>query len=143
MKQKTGLACQKLARGINQTHHNSYQIFFCAPNETKNEEADLLHQNQTSYEWVWSNTLNYDKTFGQHRINVLAGTEAVYNSYRGQQVQRSGYLFEDPNFYFLSNGSGAPVINYANASSYSLYSVFGSVNYSFSGKHHAIAHGFV
>jgi TonB-linked SusC/RagA family outer membrane protein len=128
----------KTSAGINyRTYEQRVFLPQTPANETKNEEADLLHQNQTSYEWVWSNTLNYDKTFGQHRINVLAGTEAVYNSYRGQQVQRSGYLFEDPNFYFLSNGSGAPVINYANASSYSLYSVFGSVNYSFSGKYFA------
>ena len=38
------------------------------------------HLNQT-FEWVWENTLSYEKTFGKHKINVLGGVSAQKNTF--------------------------------------------------------------
>ncbi len=38
-----------------------------------------FHQNNT-FEWLWENTLSYDKTFGQHTINFVAGVSAQKNT---------------------------------------------------------------
>lgn len=37
----------------------------------------FYHQNMSSmFEWVWENTVSYDKTFGKHAINLLGGVSA-------------------------------------------------------------------
>ncbi len=95
----------------------------------------LTEQDQNSYEWVWSNTLNYNKSFGDHSINALLGVEAVQDGGKGKIITRTGYLFEDPDFYNLGNGSGTP--NVSNTWEYknSLFSIFGSINYDYKGKY--------
>jgi TonB-linked SusC/RagA family outer membrane protein len=103
--------------------------------EAPRADPILYRGEQSNYEWVWSNTLNYQKSFGDHTLGVLVGTEAVYNTFRGLSLQRSGYLFETPDFYYLSNGSNDPVITSAFSNDFSLYSVFGSLNYSFMDKY--------
>ncbi len=53
---------------------------------------------------------------------------------------RTDYLFENPEFYLLSNGAGVPVINYANASSsIFIFSLFATANWSYGGKYFATA----
>lgn len=34
-----------------------------------------------SFEWVWENTISYDKTFRQHTVNILGGVSAQKNSF--------------------------------------------------------------
>ena len=92
-------------------------------------------QDQRAFDWVWSNTLNYNKTFGLHNINALLGVESLKNSWQGKSISRQGYLFEDPDFYQLDNGSGAPSVDWHNESESSLFSIFGSVNYNYANKY--------
>jgi TonB-linked SusC/RagA family outer membrane protein len=99
--------------------------------ETPRADPILYHGEQSNYEWVFSNTLNYNKTFGEHSLGILVGTEAVYNTFRFMSLQRSGFLFEDPDFYFLTNGSNDPVITGSGETDYALSSYFGNLNYSF------------
>ncbi len=98
-------------------------------------DRSLTEQDQTSYNWIWTNTVNYNKTFGDHTLNALVGIEALKGSGKGKQITRSGYLFEDPDFYLLSNGTGAPNVNYAYDGFNSLFSVFGTANYSYLDKY--------
>jgi len=95
----------------------------------------LNEQNQTSYNWNWTTTVNYDAEFGEHSINALAGIEYVKNGGKGNGVTRQGYLFEEPTFYLLNNGSGAPNVSYAYDGYSTLYSLFANVNYSFADKY--------
>ncbi|MEB8330328.1 TonB-dependent receptor [Flavobacteriaceae bacterium KMM 6897] len=99
----------------------------------------LAEQNIDNYNWTWSNTLNYSTTFGAHNLNVLAGIEAVEDGSKGKGVSRTGFLFETPDFYLLQNGSGTPNIDYAYDGATSLFSIFGTANYSFQGKYFATA----
>ncbi|SDB48650.1 TonB-linked outer membrane protein, SusC/RagA family [Flavobacteriaceae bacterium MAR_2010_188] len=91
----------------------------------------LTEQEANNYQWVWTNTINYNKNFGNHSLNALAGIEALSQSGKGKGISRNGYLFETPDFYLLSNGSGAPIINYAYDGKSTLYSLFGTVNYNY------------
>ncbi len=99
----------------------------------------LNEQNQSSFNWNWTNTLNYIKTSGDHYINAIVGVEALREKSRGFGVSRQGYLFEDPNFYLLSNGSGAPNVDYAFEGESTLESLFGSANYNFMEKYFVTA----
>ncbi len=92
-----------------------------------------------SKSWTWTNTLNFKKEVGNHFFNVLAGIEALKVNDKGFGVSRTGYLFETPDFYLLGNGSGVPNVSYAYDATSTLYSLFGTVNYSFADKYFATA----
>ncbi len=68
----------------------------------------------TGSDYVFTNQLTFDKTFGQHKILAVAGYEAVkYGIGRNQEGKRSGYFTDDPLYRTLSNGA---TIVYANSS---------------------------
>ena len=96
---------------------------------------ELREQSFTQYEWVWTNTLNYNKSFGDHTLDVLAGYESNKTHFKGMQISRSNFLFETPSFYLLSTGEGTPIVNYASENSNTLASVFASTSYSFKDKY--------
>ena len=95
----------------------------------------LTEADQNSYEWVWSNTLNYNKSFGDHGLNALVGIEAVSVTGKGKEISRTNYFFETPEYYLLSNGGGAANVAYAYDNASSLFSVFGTANYNYAGKY--------
>ena len=95
----------------------------------------LSRSNNYSLQWNWANTINYQATIGDdHRLNVILGTEAIENNYKWMDASRSQYFSTDPNYMQLSAGE----INQTNAGSgseWSLFSVFGRVNYDLMGKY--------
>ncbi len=95
----------------------------------------LAEGNINLYNWTWTNTLAYNKTFGDHSINALAGIEAVSETSKGSQISRTGFLFETPDFYLLSNGSGTRNVDFAFERTTTLFSIFGTANYSYKGKY--------
>ena len=96
----------------------------------------LNEQDQTFFNWIWTNTLNYNKSFGDHKINAIVGVEALKNSGRGKSVTNTDYLFEDPDFYTIFNGQGSPNVNFAFEGFDSLWSIFGTANYSYADKYY-------
>ena len=84
-------------------------------------------------------SLNYKNSFGDHTLDVLVGTEAQKDNFKGFGALRTNYLFEDPSFYLLSNGAGVPVIQYGNSSSSSIFSLLATANWSYGGKYFATA----
>ncbi|WP_394749441.1 SusC/RagA family TonB-linked outer membrane protein [Spongiimicrobium salis] len=97
----------------------------------------LTEQNFQSYNWTWTNTLNYNKTFGKHNINALLGIEANSSTGKSLQVAATGFLFETPDFYLLRNASGTPIVDQGNTFDFenTLSSFFGSVNYAYDDKY--------
>lgn len=95
----------------------------------------LRDGDQNNYSWTWTNTLNYNKDFGDHSINALVGIESLEQSTKGKGLSRTDFLFETPDFYLLNNGAGAPQVDFAFANSSTLFSIFGTANYSYKGKY--------
>lgn len=96
----------------------------------------LNEQDQTFYNWIWTNTLNYNKSFGNHKLNALIGIEALKNSGKGRSITNTDYLFETPDFYTIFNGQGKPNVNSAFEGWDSLWSIFGTANYSYANKYY-------
>ena len=88
-----------------------------------------------SIQWNWANTLNYATTIADiHRLNVILGTEAIENTYQWLNAGRSQYFSTDPLYMQLSAGE----INQSNSGSgseWSLFSIFGRVNYDLMGRY--------
>jgi TonB-dependent starch-binding outer membrane protein SusC len=81
---------------------------------------------------TWFNTLNYNKSFGQHELNVLVGTEAVTTYAFGFQASRSSFAFDDLDYRYLNSGSAAGLSNAGDGAVRSaLFSQFGKVNYAY------------
>ena len=95
----------------------------------------LNEGNGNDWRWSWTNSLNYNKTFGDHSINALVAVEAISERSKGYGISRTGFLFETPDFYLLSNGSGTPNVEFAYDGTTTLFSVFGTANYSYKGKY--------
>lgn len=95
----------------------------------------LTEVDQNTYEWVWNNTLNYSKSFGDHNLNALVGIESLRVNGKGKEISRTNFFFETPEYYLLENGGGAANVAYAYDDSSSLFSVFGTANYNYAGKY--------
>lgn len=113
------------------------RIFLATNPEHSEARTDntLTEEDFDTYNWTWTNTLNYNKQFGDHSINALVGIEAVETRFKGKRIELTTFLFETPDFYLLNTGTGTPNVDYASDDSNSLYSVFGSINYSYQSKY--------
>lgn len=130
----------KTILGGRMTYNNQRSFNSLDPEHGEAITSNTLYEDDyTRYDWSWSNTLNYKNDFGDHSLNVLVGVEAGKGSQKGKGISRTDYLFEDPDFYLLSNGSGTPNVGYAYDGASSLFSVFGTTNYSYQGKYFATA----
>ncbi len=94
--------------------------------------------NNYDYQWVWSNTLNYNKTFAEvHRVNANVGIEAIeaFGEFFGAGRQR--FAFETTDIIsYLDLGDATTASNFGNVSrDFSLFSQFGQFNYSYNDKY--------
>ncbi len=113
--------------------------FFTALNPEHSEPIStntLTEQDAQNYQWTWTNTIQYDNNFGEHSIDAVAGIEALSQTGKGKGIINSGYLFEDPDFYLIENGTGSPIVDYAYDGTSTLYSLFGTANYNYAGKYY-------
>lgn len=102
---------------------------------TSNSNNTLIVNYNYNFDWTWYNTLNYSKIFNEiHRINILAGTEAISNKFRRLGASRADFFSTDINYRFLDAGTGA-IANDNSGSESSLFSIFAKVNYVFNGKY--------
>lgn len=83
---------------------------------------------------TFTNLLTYKKTFGDHNLSVVLGTEAIKNVGRGLSAGRQRYFSEDFNFMVLGNGTNA-ITNSSSTSISSLFSQFGRLDYVFKDKY--------
>jgi TonB-linked SusC/RagA family outer membrane protein len=111
---------------------------FNYPTYENANNGTISSYNQNSYSgfnWTWTNTLSFRKTFGGlHDVKVLVGTEAYQSKYDDMGATRQDYFSFDPNYVTLSSGSGNQFVS-GGRSMESLVSQFGRVDYSFRDKY--------
>lgn len=99
--------------------------------EARNTNS-LTVSNNFDNSWTWYNTLTYNRVFGAHTFNVLAGTEAISSYSVGFNANRSNFAFDDPDYRYLNAGSPLGLQNSGGGASRSrLFGVFGKVNYAY------------
>lgn len=101
---------------------------------SQNVKNSLNTTNNFNYQLTLSNTLDYQKKYGNHNIDILVGQEAIKYYYEGFGATRQNFLYEDPNFRYLTYGTENQ-LNSGTANEWALNSYFGRANYNFNQKY--------
>ena len=111
----------------------TYRTYENAENNGANGFSENAYYNA---DWTWTNTVTYKKSFGDHNITAVAGTEAVKTGIgRAIGGSRIDFFSDDPNFRALNNGASGQK-NYGTYNTPStLYSLLGRVDYAFANKY--------
>ncbi|MDR1779324.1 MAG: TonB-dependent receptor [Tannerella sp.] len=92
-----------------------------------------------SFDWQWTNTATYTKTFDQiHQITGVLGTEALNNGLgRNISATRLNYIFEnDPNTWNIDNGATSNLSNSGAMESHTaMFGYFGRADYVYNNKY--------
>ena len=131
-----GLTVRTSFGGAIQNGYNysfSYHSYENSENNGTNSFSESANYNS---EWTWTNTATYKKTFGDHNLSVVAGTEAVKQGIgRGVGGNRIDYFSDDPKYWTLTNGaSGLSNFSYANTPS-TLFSYLARADYGYKDKY--------
>lgn len=99
----------------------------------RQQNGSAQAQRTNSNTWLLENTLNYTQSFGEHNLNVVAGSSLQENKYYVSHI--AGHDFpKDSNTKTLN---AANIIDnaYTSTDSWSLASFFGRANYDYQGKY--------
>jgi TonB-linked SusC/RagA family outer membrane protein len=129
-----GLSAKTLI-GINQYGRRDRDINYVEVAAAERGTYDSFGVNaRGGLNWTWTNTLEYSLVSGQHNFKAIAGTEAYNDDYWYMAASRAEYPFEDVNYLSLNTGLRS-IANSDSYSEYSLFSIFGRLNYSFADKY--------
>ncbi|MBS3776731.1 MAG: TonB-dependent receptor, partial [Bacteroidales bacterium] len=106
--------------------------------EASKNESVGRYSNE-SRNWNWSNTLNYTTEIGGvHRLDLMAGTEAVENLYYYLSGNRQAYFspeLEPATSYMVLNSGAESESNSGSYSSWSTFSMFTRLNYQYGDRY--------
>jgi len=100
---------------------------------TKTETSDLRVTNGTDIQTMLTTLLKYNKTFGKHDLNLLAGYSEEEFTYEWHDGYRKNFVNNTQRV--LSLGDAATQTNNAGSYDLGLQSYFGRINYAFNGKY--------
>ena len=83
---------------------------------------------------VFSNTLNYKIVSGVHRIDILAGVEAIRDDFSSTVATADGFAVETESYFVLDAATGARTNN-GRTTGNRLLSQFGKIDYALSDKY--------
>lgn len=85
--------------------------------------------------YVWTNTVSFDRNFGNHSINAVAGCEYTKFVQEGFSARRNGLYLEDRDFAHLGVATGDEITLNSSADEYVYFSLFAKANYSYTDKY--------
>ncbi len=102
-----------------------------------NSPSRLSVSTATNTNFIWNNTLRYNKTFnGVHNLNAIAGTEAISNKSTIHGGSDHNFPEQISNLRYLGNGLNITSQNvFEGLQQWSLFSLFGNVNYAYNNKY--------
>ena len=98
-----------------------------------NEVREGSRTKSLSENWIWTNTLTYNKTFGKHAVTALAAQEYVERNSDNLYGYRSGYITNGATD--LNAGDSTTARNSNGSFTGALSSYFGRLFYSFDDKY--------
>jgi len=130
-----GLSAQTRV-GINYYAYDQQDINFVEVGAAERGTYDYYSKRgQFGLDWTWTNTLDYSYVSGQHNFKAIVGTEAFADQSEFVASNRSEYSILDINYMDMNTGLRSINNSGEGVSKYSLFSIFGRVNYTFADKY--------
>lgn len=122
--------------GIDYTTNNGTAFTALNPGDYESVLSNSFSEsNSFNSAVIWTNTVNYSKEVGSHRINALVGMEYIENVFRLSSGARQSYVSDyNVDERYLSLGTGTQT-NSGTGGKNNLASYFGKIDYSFSDKY--------
>ncbi len=122
------------------TYQSGYNTGWTGATYERAENQATSSYNENSYynsDWVWTNSLTLDKSFGLNRLLAVAGYEAVeYGVGRGVSASKAGYFSIDPAFRTVTNGAAITNASSGFNTPTRLVSQFLRADYSFNNRYY-------
>lgn len=107
--------------------------YFQPVNVVYNGASSVGYSNSsTTNDWVWQNTLTYDKSFGLHNLNVMAGQSIEKRKYYRINAQATNFPYESIE---TLNVATTPTVATTRRTTYTNASVFGRASYNYAEKY--------
>lgn len=91
--------------------HRSFTPVYRVGPTQKNEINKIAKDWNRWFDWVWENTLTYDKRIGIHHIKILGGITAQRNTFETLGGSSIDIPSNNPDLWYLSAGSTEGVTN--------------------------------
>ena len=129
----------KLNLGANSTlQHNlfarpiySKQDVYAMGTQMRAQDGEMSESNSTGTYWLIENTLNYQKEFGNHSLNLLAGQSAEKSNWR----DAGGTIYGLPNGVQVFSAGSRNASVFGSESANSISSFFGRAIYSYDSRY--------
>ncbi len=108
--------------------------YFVSPTQ-QNEENDLAVNFGESRRWIFENTLNFNKTFGKHKVDAIIGYSAQEDNSEYVSGSRDNLLGESEELWYLNAGSSENQTNSNGASVGAITSILFRSNYVFEDRY--------
>lgn len=113
----------------NRTDSRSFTpVFFVSPPQ-QNQVSAVNVSTGNSSSWLWENTLNYNYTADQHRLNALVGVTAQSFVSESLGGRRTDVVGEDRSLWYLNAGGADGQTNFNSALDWKMLSYLFRANY--------------
>lgn len=99
----------------------------------QNINAYLENNHNLNTYWNWSQTIQYNKQVGKHRINAMATHEAQQSTWKNLRGMRTGFLTNE--VIDLNAGDGDRANNAGGQGTWAMESYLGRLNYNYSDRY--------
>jgi TonB-linked SusC/RagA family outer membrane protein len=127
----------KTSFGLDGTGAISKNFNIIDPESSEPAQINSLNEaREYRYSWTWTNSVTYDKTFGDHHVTGFAGVEAIESFGERLEASRQRFFSDALDLRYL--GAGDPTTANNNGfvqTSWSLFSYFARADYSFRDKY--------
>jgi TonB-linked SusC/RagA family outer membrane protein len=124
-----------LGGGYLNSHFVNYGFKYLGDSEPQASDTFSEGSNY-NFQWVFTNSFTYDKTFGNHRIKLFGGMEAL-NTGLGRFINGNGInpFSTDLDFQNL-NVVQSPVVNSGQFKGVNFFSLFGKLDYNWNERYY-------
>ncbi len=126
----------KLKSSVTLDRHDYHYTSFIDPTSTtygRDQGGEASDNRYTTTVMIYDNILTYDKQFGKHGLNVMAGSSGTTSDYTYSYQTVTN--FADGNIQTLNAGNKVSQGNGTTASQWSIMSYIGRVSYNYASKY--------
>lgn len=116
----------------NRTYGRSFSPIYHVSAIQQSEQRSLNVNTNFSYNILWENTLQYQRTYDNHRLDILTGYTMEEFKSENLGGGRINIVGEDPSLWYLNAGDDSEgVTNFNSAYDWGMISTLGRINYTF------------